>query len=181
MGIYNKEELIAAIEHGQSFDYLFFYGHTAAADGSLKASCCSQWFPAKFEIDGIEYKTAEHYMMAEKARLFNDPTTLNAILHCQTPAEAKQLGREVRNFDRKFWAPKCIDIVVKGNLAKFKQNDGFSDWLKATEPKVIVEASPSDKIWGIGMGESDPDSKNPGLWPGKNLLGFALMRVRESL
>lgn len=92
MSLYSRAALIEELEKGQVFEYLLFYGHKASTDGSVTASCCSQWFPAPFKIEGVEYLTAEQYMMAEKARLFNDSEMLEIILNCQTPKEAKALS-----------------------------------------------------------------------------------------
>src|SRR5438309_1065246 len=100
---YSREWLIDQVEQGKEFEYLLFYGHKAATDGSVTAACCSQWFPAEFEIDCIKYPTAEHYMMAEKARLFTDSDMLENILGCKTPKEAKAFGRKVQNFDTETW------------------------------------------------------------------------------
>ncbi|HMY03366.1 MAG TPA: NADAR family protein [Candidatus Obscuribacter sp.] len=178
---YSKDKLIEQIEQGQEFDYLLFYGHKASEDGTVIASCLSQWFPADFEIDGIKYPTAEHFMMAEKARLFDDSDMLNNILSCKTPKEAKAFGRKVRNFDDAIWREHCSKIVVKANLAKFSTHPEFAAFLVATAPKVIVEASIWDRIWGIGMTAQAPGAQDPRQWKGKNLLGFALMEVRDCL
>lgn len=178
---YSRQQLIEQIESGQEFDYLLFYGHKPSADGTVTASCLSQWFPAEFEIDGVKYVTAEHFMMAEKARLFNDSEMLKNILECKTPKEAKAFGRKVQNFAPEIWQKRCSEIVVKANLAKFSANRAFADWLVATAPKVLVEASMWDKIWGIGMVASAPDARDPRCWKGTNLLGFALMEVRDQL
>lgn len=181
MAKYSRELLIEEMNQGKSFDYLLFYGHKASTDGSVTASCCSQWFPAQFELDGVTYPTAEHYMMAEKARLFDDQEMLESILHCKTPKEAKAFGRKVRNFEQSVWQQHCSQIVVKANLAKFSSNAGFAEWLLATAPQVIVEASMWDRIWGIGMVASAPGASDPKAWKGLNLLGFALMEVRDLL
>lgn len=178
---YSREWLIKQIDEGNEFDYLLFYGHKASTDGSVTAACLSQWFPAEFEIDGIKYPTAEHYMMAEKARLFDDQIMLDNILNCRTPKEAKAYGRKVQNFQVEIWQKRCSEIVVTANLAKFSTNPAFADWLNATTPKVLVEASMWDKIWGIGMVASAAGSRDPKLWKGRNLLGFALMEVRDKL
>lgn len=178
---YSREWLIDQIDQGKTFDYLLFYGHKAATDSSITAACLSQWFPADFEIDGINYPTTEHFMMAEKTRLFNDQDMLKNILECKTPKEAKALGRKVQNFETAAWQKHCTDIVVKANLAKFSDNPGFADWLVATTPKVLVEASMWDRIWGIGMVASAPGAQDPKRWKGRNLLGFALMEVRDLL
>lgn len=179
--IYSREKLIEQIEQGQVFDYLLFYGHKTSADGTVTASCLSQWFPAEFKIDGVEYSTAEHFMMAEKARLFDDSEMLKNILDCKTPKEAKAFGRKVRNFEDTVWKDHCSKIVVKANLAKFSAHQEFAAFLASTAPKVIVEASMWDRIWGIGMTASAPGARDPEKWKGQNLLGFALMEVRDLL
>lgn len=155
MSVSSRAVLLEEIENGQVFEYLLLDGHKASTYGSVTASCCSQWFPAPFKIDGIEYLTAEHYMMAEKARLFKD-AAIQSILACQTPKEAKALGRKARNFEDDVWKSHCSQIVVKANQAKFSQNPAFAEWLVATAPKVLVEASLWDRIWGIGMAQSNP-------------------------
>lgn len=178
---YCREKLIEEIDAGQVFDYLLFYGHKASEDGSVTASCCSQWFPAQFEIGGVKYPTSEHFMMAEKARLFGDSDMLEQILTCKTPKEAKAFGRKVQNFDDTTWKSRCSQIVVQANLAKFEAHPPFAQWLTATAPKVIVEASMWDKIWGIGMTAGAKGARDPKQWKGTNLLGFALMEVRDIL
>ncbi|MCJ7933955.1 MAG: NADAR family protein [Chryseobacterium sp.] len=159
--------------------FLFFWGHTVKDE--ITKSCFSQWFPAKFEESGIVYKTAEHYMMAGKARLFNDDEILEKILAAGSPNQVKSLGRKVKNFDPQLWNEHKYEIVKKGNLLKFSQNQKLRDFLLSTHDKVLVEASPYDTIWGIGMLETDSRAENPLLWDGENLLGFALMEVRDEL
>ena len=118
-------------------------------------------------------------MMAEKARLFNDVDTLQRIMRSYEPMEQKKLGRRVQGYEDAVWKEHCIDVVVKVNVAKFSQNSKLRDFLLSTGDKILVEASPKDEIWGIGMEESSPEAINPRKWPGKNLLGFALMEVRD--
>jgi ribA/ribD-fused uncharacterized protein len=178
---YNKQNLINSINNGLTFKYLCFWGHQPSLDGSITKTCFSQWWLATFVVDGIEYKSAEHWMMAEKARLFNDTETLAKIIACNTPAEAKKLGREVQNFEVETWKEKCFEIVVQGNIHKFSQNDDLKEFLLNTHERVIVEASPRDPIWGIGLGINNPNAENPEGWRGTNLLGFALMEVRDKL
>lgn len=178
-GITSKEDLIAYLAEGNEVDYFFFWGHTAKDKNTVGKECLSQWYPAGFEIDGIRYPTAEHYMMAEKARLFNDTDALDKILASTDPAEAKKLGRTVKDYRDDVWKQHRFEIVVRGNTAKFMQNETLNEFLQSTGDKVIVEASPRDRIWGIGMGASNPDASNPGKWKGLNLLGFALTAVRE--
>jgi ribA/ribD-fused uncharacterized protein len=175
-----REELLEHLEHGGSVDFLFFWGHTPKGE-RVDAACLSQWFPRAFRLDGVGYASAEHFMMAEKARLFRDASTLARILEAKTPAEAKALGRAVRGFDAAAWEGARSAAVVRGNVAKFGQNDDLGAFLRATRDKVLVEASPRDRIWGIGMGASNPSARLPARWRGENLLGFALMQARAEI
>jgi ribA/ribD-fused uncharacterized protein len=120
-------------------------------------------------------------MMAGKAKLFNDHETLEEVLKSETPNQAKSLGRKVKNFDPKIWDEHKYEIVRHGNYLKFSQNDKLKEFLLSTNTKTLVEASPYDTIWGIGMLETDPKAVNPSFWNGENLLGFALMEVRDLL
>jgi len=160
-------------------EYLFFWGHTQKEE--IDRSCLSQWYPSCFVIDDTMYLTAEHYMMVQKALLFNDKETIIKILETNSPKEAKRLGRLVKNYDNDTWHRISLDVVIKGNIAKFQQNNKLGDFLKSTGDKIIVEASPYDKVWGIGMSMNDPDILDESKWRGKNLLGKALMKARESL
>jgi ribA/ribD-fused uncharacterized protein len=161
--------------------FLFFWGHEPSKDGTLSKSCLSQWWPASFTVDGIEYKTAEHWMMAKKAALFNDTEILEQILQADSPAEAKKLGREVRNYVDVVWLDNRFEIVKNGNYHKFGQNADLREFLLTTQNRILVEASPVDEIWGIGLAADHPDIYNPNEWPGINLLGFALMETRDEL
>lgn len=175
------ENLQELVKHGQHFDYLGFWGHTSKQKGVVDKSCFSQWYPAVFNVDGTEYKTAEHYMMAQKAKLFQDGEIFQKILQTETPDQAKALGRKVQNYDEELWKTKRFDIVVQGNLAKFSQHKDLKDFLLSTKNKVLVEASPVDRVWGIGLPADHADAMNPEVWQGLNLLGFALMEVRKQL
>ena len=166
-------------ENGGKFRCLFFWGHQVPEDGTVKSSCLSQWYPARFTLDGVIYPTAEHWMMASKARLFGDDEILQQILESADPKTAKALGRKVKNFDDDVWKSRCRRLVTEGNVAKFSQNESLRTFLIGTEDHVIVEASPFDRIWGIGLSVSNEKSKHPSTWLGQNLLGFALMDVRE--
>ncbi len=177
---YNLEWVIEKYEKGESLKYLFFWGHQPRKDGLIGDSCFSQWWQSAFVVDGITYTTAEHWMMAEKARLFKDTETLNKILQARTPAEAKKLGREVKNFDPGVWDTDKYELVKTGNQYKFSQHPDLKEHLQKTGNKIIVEASPTDQIWGIGMAKTDENVENPTYWKGPNLLGFALMEVRDS-
>lgn len=170
-----------AVLDGRQLKYRFFWGHRPRPDGIIDESCFSQWYAARFEVLGHRYASAEHFMMAEKARLFGDEETRSLILHSSDPDEAKSLGRRVRNFDQQVWDNERFDRVTVGNIAKFEQTSKLKRFLLATDHEILVEASPSDAIWGIGLAREDPRAKNPIEWPGLNLLGFALMRTRAVL
>lgn len=175
------EGLRQAWEQGYRPKFLFFWGHQPRRDGSLGKECLSQWWPAAFQVDQIHYSTAEHFMMAEKARLFDDHDSVEKIRQAPHPGAAKKLGRQVRHFDEAMWAEARFDIVVRGNLAKFSQNENLRTFLTGTKKRVLVEASPVDRIWGIGLAADDERAQNPERWNGLNLLGFALMEVRKRL
>jgi ribA/ribD-fused uncharacterized protein len=176
-----RERLIAAVHAGLAPRYLFFWGHRTAQDGAITKSCFSQWFEAAFVVDGTTYATAEHFMMAEKARLFADEASRQQVLAAKTPAEAKKRGRGIQGFREDAWLDARFGIVVAANRAKFGQNEALGRFLLQTGTQVLVEASPVDAIWGIGLAADDPLAVQPAQWPGLNLLGFALMAVREAL
>jgi ribA/ribD-fused uncharacterized protein len=180
MNIKSREALVDYINCGNKVKYIFFWGHQKPKSGVSK-TCFSQWYEASFEIKGIRYKTAEHFMMVEKARLFGDQIAAKKALDVKKPGEAKRIGRSVKGFNESLWQEKRFSIVVAANLSKFDQNKELKAFLLNTNKRVIVEASPVDKIWGIGMAADDPGIENPNLWKGENLLGFALMEVRSLL
>ena len=132
-------------------------------------------------VDDVAYNCTEQYMMAEKARVFGDDDIRQKMLACNDPKEIKALGRQVKNFDAETWRRVSLDVVVKGNLHKFRQNPELCQFLLDTGEKILVEASPYDTIWGIGMQESEAGVDNPENWKGTNFLGFALMEVRGIL
>lgn len=181
LNLRSVEDLLRALEAGATPKYVLFWGHQPNADGSIGKGCFSQWFEASFQVDGQTYLTAEHFMMAEKARLFDDQETRTSILAARTPAEAKKLGRGVKGFDDALWEQGRFDIVVRANNAKFSQNRALRDYLLNTGDRVLVEASPVDRIWGIGLAANDERALEPRAWCGLNLLGFALMEVRARL
>lgn len=179
--IANKLDLVTAMAAGYSPSFYFFWGHRQKQEGVVDKSCLSQWFPARFSVEDVAYSTAEQYMMAEKARLFGDEVTRAQILGASDPSVAKKLGRAVRNFDEACWEAARMAIVIRANEAKFGQNPQMLRFLLGTGDRVLVEASPYDRIWGIGLRDSDPNAMRPAEWPGLNLLGFALMGVRTAL
>ncbi|MEM1217019.1 MAG: NADAR family protein [Bacteroidota bacterium] len=179
--MYTINGLLAAIAAGETFEYLHFWGHRPAADGSVNKSCFSQWYARGFTYDDEYFPTAEHWMMAGKARLFGDEKARAQIFRDDSPHAAKKLGRKVSNFDKATWEEHCFQLVVAGNYHKFSQSAPLRAYLLQTGDKVLVEASPYDAIWGIGMAEQDPRANDPQQWMGTNWLGFALMEVRDKL
>lgn len=160
---------------------LFFWGHRPRKDGTIGQSCFSQWFPSVFEVNGQVYQNAEQYMMAQKASLFDDQAILAEILLTSDPKEMKALGRKVRGFEQHVWEAARFDIVVEGNRAKFTQNPLMATYLRHTGSQILVEASPVDTIWGIGLSARDVQASDPAQWRGLNLLGYALMAVRAEV
>jgi ribA/ribD-fused uncharacterized protein len=120
-------------------------------------------------------------MMAEKARLFGDADAEAAVIDAANPALAKAAGRTVRDFDDAVWERERFEIVVRGNVHKFAARPEMREYLLRTGSRVLVEASPRDRIWGIGMGAKNENAENPAAWRGLNLLGFALMEARDRL
>lgn len=161
-------------------DFLFFWGHQNDKKEITK-SCFSQWWPCVFKHEGIEYNSTEQWMMAEKARVFSDTDILEQILKSNDPKVIKELGRQISLFDEDVWNLRKYDAVYEGNLLKFSQDESLKSFLLSTENKVLVEASPYDKVWGIGMKQDEEGIRNPTNWKGQNLLGFALMEVRTTL
>jgi ribA/ribD-fused uncharacterized protein len=175
------QALCAGIAQGIEPRFLFFWGHRVPKDGSVTKSCFSQWYETPFTASGEHYRTAEHFMMAEKARIFDDEPIRKRILESRTPGEAKKLGRQIAGFDEAVWLRERFQVVVAANMAKFTQNAELREFLLQTGDRVLVEASPVDRIWGIGLAADHEDAARPARWPGLNLLGFALMEVRARL
>jgi ribA/ribD-fused uncharacterized protein len=176
--ITSREALVEALRAGARVKYLHFWGHRPRPDGRVGASCLSQWWPSPFTVDGVTYVTAEHWMMARKARLFGDAEAERRVLAADHPAQAKKSGRLVRGFDDAIWARERFGIVVEGSVHKFTAHADLREFLLGTCERVLVEASPVDRIWGIGLAADDPAAADPERWRGPNLLGFALMEAR---
>lgn len=149
----------------------------------------SQWYRSPFTVDGVSYRTAEHYMMAGKARTFGDEAALEQVLTERDPAKVKAIGRLIKGWDPEKWARVRFQVVCHGSYEKFLQNNDLLDQLLATGSREIVEASPYDAIWGVGLNEEDAlafwkrgqNSAPPTPWPGLNLLGKAIMAARTML
>ncbi len=180
MNIRSREQLQDYVNQGNRVKFLFFWGHQEKT-GEITKSCLSQWYDAQFEEAGHLFITAEHYMMYHKAKLFGDESACSRVLSASNPGEAKSIGREVLGFDQAKWEQHRFEIVVNGNLAKFIQNPQLTEFFLNTQQRVLVEASPVDRIWGVGMAQDNSAIENPNAWKGLNLLGFALMEVRRLL
>lgn len=139
----------------------------------------SQWYKVNFELNGTTYTSAEQFMMAKKAELFNDIETKQKILSTNNTRKQKNFGRQVKNFDETIWNANKIKIVYMANNLKFSQNIALKEKLMNTTGKLIVEASPVDKIWGIGLAEDNPDIYDKSKWEGENLLGKILTQLRN--
>ena len=150
--------------------FVFFYG------GEF-----SQWYKNPIIFEGVSYNCAEQAMMASKARMMCDEDTLKLIMSAVTPKEQKALGRKVKNFDATLWNAGCQNIVFKINFAKFSQSEFLKAKMLSMGDRIFVEASPYDRIWGIGMSENDYGVEDIHSWNGRNWLGYALSAVRDAL
>lgn len=162
-------------------DFVFFWGHTPAKGGEITQTCLSQWWQCNFMEDSIIFCCAEQYMMYKKALLFEDYEHAYEILKANDPKKIKELGRLVKNFDDDIWNCHKEEIVLQGNILKFSQNSKLKEYLINTGNKILVEASPYDKVWGIGMKKESDEICDPQKWQGQNLLGFVLMETRDRI
>ena len=160
-------------------EFVHFWGHSRERIGDK--AVFSQWYESPFHCDGNIFPTAEHWMMHQKALLFDDHEMAAKILTTLYPRDVKTIGRKVANFYEELWDQEKTTIVRLGNILKFSQNAELEGILLDTGDAVLVEASPYDSIWGIGMKDSHPNAYNPSKWKGENLLGFVLMDVRKIL
>lgn len=146
-----------------------------------EASPFSQWYRCRFEADGHVFGCAEQYMMHGKAELFGDAEVAAEILAADHPRTHKALGRKVRGFVASTWEREREGIVLAGNRAKFTQDPALLEQLLATAGTTLVEASPFDRIWGVGLAASNPLIHDRRKWRGQNLLGQVLTRLRDEL
>lgn len=141
----------------------------------------SNWYPSRFTVDGKEFSSMEQYMMYRKAVLFRDTNIAEQIMATDDVSEIKQLGRLVSGYNDHVWSGVRQVVVYEGLKAKFSQNEELKEKLLATKDAVLAECAVRDRIWGIGLSMTDPDRNDFGKWNGQNLLGYALMMVRERL
>lgn len=181
-----NKDVIEAYDRGDKLDFIFFWGHTNRSN-SVNKTCFSQWYTdsGDFSDRDFEYQSCEHYMMLGKLFAMNDDDLndplVDEILECPTTKGVKAIGRKIPNFVSKKWDDVKFDVVVQGNFLKFSQDEELEEFLLSTGNKILVEASPFDNIWGIGLDSKAPNVENPHTWKGENLLGYALMEVRDKL
>lgn len=175
IGIYTLEWLKEQIGYGRDFNYTFFWG-SSNFNGYL-----SNWYHSNFNYKGEQFANCEQFMMAAKAKVCEDEDTRKKIMETNNPKEIKALGRKVKNYDDDLWSSERKNAVLLANYLKFTQNENLGRDLLSTDNSIIVEASPYDKIWGIGMSSTDDAAKSALTWKGENYLGFILMTVRDIL
>lgn len=164
---------------GEELNFLFFYGEIAKT--TVDKACLSQWYDCTFLVDDLYYRSAEQFLMAQKARLFHDEECFDAIMRARTPKECQALGRKVKHFEQDVWDKQKWILALRGNYAKFSQNEALQRFLFSTGDKILAEANPKDTVWGIGMSAGDLKAANLLMWKGQNMLGLALMMVRSRL
>jgi len=145
------------------------------------SSAFSNWHKVAFIVGGTTFNCVEQYMMYAKAKFFGDEGTAAAVLATQDPGRQKALGRRVAGFDDSIWIENRMSIVRTGVLAKFTQNSRLQEALFATAGTELVEASPYDRVWGVGLAATDPRIHDRSQWRGENLLGKILTEVRDHL
>lgn len=141
----------------------------------------SNWYKSKFTVDGVQYTSMEQYMMHQKALTFNDVEIARQILNETNPARIKRFGREIRGYNDTIWNGVRQIVVYSGLMEKFRQSNELNKLLFDTEDAILAECAVQDRIWGIGLSMSDPDRFDINRWRGQNLLGFSLMKVRETI
>ena len=141
----------------------------------------SNWYFSRFTVNGVNFSSMEQFMMYKKAVYFGDQNTANQILETDDVRTIKELGRLVSNYQEPDWNGIRQIVVFQGLLAKFSQNESLKEQLKATGNSILAECAVKDRIWGIGLSMKDPDRFEKSQWKGQNLLGYALMMVRERL
>lgn len=178
---YSIRSIIEEQNAGRQRDVIYFWGHRSKEGEANGKEVLSQWYPADFQVGHQVYCCMEQYMMAKKAQLFGDAETEKRIMEESEQSKIKSLGRKVKNFDESVWNEFRTLIVMTGNYYKFGQLGNLRKYLLSTKDALLVEASPYDTIWGIGMSAEEARRSDITQWRGSNLLGFSLMAVRDEL
>ncbi|MCF2435576.1 NADAR family protein [Streptomyces thinghirensis] len=176
-----QESLIGRVRAGARIKYLCFWGHRPLPDGRIGPSCLSQWWPSPFTVAGVEYATAEHWMMAGKARLFGDAEAERRVLAADHPAEAKKTGRLVRGFDETVWERERFRIVVEGSVHRVRLGPDTARVLAEHGREGAGGGEPRGPVVGHRSDRGRRGGDGPGRWRGPNLLGFALMTAQGRL
>lgn len=169
--------LAQAVKAGANPSYLSFpdWG------GAPPVGWLAPWTPTPFETAAGRFGSGEHHFMHGKALLFGDSSTAARILRAQSAAQARELGRRVAGFDEGRWHGERARVMDEANRAKFQSLPALASYLLSTWPAVLVQASALDRVWSAGLDLGDTFLPRPDRWPGKNLAGFSLMKVREVL
>lgn len=178
---YSIDEILEEKAAGIERNNIFFWGHHPSKTGVIGKECFSQWYMAEFYVGHIRYCCMEQYLMSKKALLFGDNETDRKIMEATEQSDIKQLGREVKGFEEEIWSKFKIPIALTGNYYKFSQLEELRKYLLSTGDSLLIEASPYDKIWGIGMNAEEASACGIHQWKGTNLLGFVLMEVRDEI
>jgi ribA/ribD-fused uncharacterized protein len=153
-------------------EFIFYFG---------QESVFSHWFKCSFSINSQDFCCAEQYIMYRKAVLFNDVEIAKKILNSSNPARHRYLGKQVGGFDKRLWQQHCKQFAFDGNLSKFAQSSVLTNILLQTTGKSFAEASPYDRIWGIGLSMKNPKIYDRSQWRGRNWAGEVLQSVRAKL
>ena len=141
----------------------------------------SNWYPAHFTVEGIEFSSMEQFMMYKKAIRFQDIEKAQQILSTNDVALIKEYGRQVKGYNDSIWCGVRQMVVYQGLLAKFSQNNILCNKLLQTHNDILAECAVKDRVLGIGLSMNDPERLDLAKWRGQNLLGYTLMMVREEL
>lgn len=161
----NNKKTIAFFGHGQRQEWAFM----------------SNFYPCEIEDEGIKFTTSEQYYMYQKAKIMGDVQTADAIIEAKSPSDAKVLGKRIMPFSQILWNQRKTQVMKRALHLKFANSPILKSKLIATGDAILVEASPTDRIWGAGLLNDDPNINDPKKWRGLNLLGRCLMEVREEL
>lgn len=178
--VYSTTSIIEERQEGEIRELISFW-RPRQLGNQVDKSCFSQWYMIDFYVGYMQYCCMEQYMMSKKAELFGDVNMMKMIMDTDKADEIQKYGRRVKNFDEEIWNRFKFPIVLTGNYYKFSQIPELRRFLLGTGNALLVEASPYDKVWGIGLKADDERALNPDTWKGKNLLGFALMEVRDEI
>jgi ribA/ribD-fused uncharacterized protein len=178
---YHLSWLIDQFDKGEYPEVILFWGHLNHNHTKQGEYMLSQWYPSPFSVNEAVYKSAGQWMMARKALIFGDRKSYKKIMDADTPDQIRFLGGSISGFDETIWSERKYEIVREGNFHKFNQNRKLRAYLMSTGNAVLAQANPFDKVWGIGLSAEAKNISDPYTWEGLNLLGFALMEIREYL